>query len=440
MWLKFKSFSRRLLVWLLRQEASLVLRRYHPKIIGVGGNVGKTSAKDIIFYLLERSGYRVRRSVKSFNSEIGIPLAILDLPNAWSNPFKWLVNLARGLYLGLIPAAYPAWLVLEVGADRPGDIAAVVSWLKFDIVVMTRLPDQPVHSEFFESPEDLIEEKLLLPRALNGEGLAILNADDRAMMKIIPDLRAQVATYGLSAEAKVRATQIHLLKEPIGGLTWPVPVGLTFKVAYEGHSAPFKVMGPIAEHQALGVLAAIAVGLHLGLNLVALNERLAASAPPPGRLRVLPGIKETLIIDDSYNSSPAALQAALGVLAEIRIPGRKIAVLGDMLELGALTIDAHREAGAVAARSADIIVAVGVRARFIIEEALKKRVGKRKLYHFDNSQEAGQFLQNFIAAGDAILIKGSQSMRLEKVVEEIMAEPEKKAELLCRQEPEWRHR
>ncbi len=432
-----KTKFRQLIVWLLRAEARLVIKRYRPKIIGVSGNVGKTSTKDAIFSLLKQSNYKVQRSVKSYNSEIGIPLTILGLPNAWSNPAKWLVNLLRGLWLGLAPHPYPEWLVLEVGADRPGDIADIVSWLRFDMVVMTRLPTQAVHSEFFPSPEALIAEKLLLPRSVTETGTVILNADDPAIMAVAPQLKARVITFGLNGEATVRASHLHLLTEPAFGLSWPVPVGLAFKLDYQGHTVPFRVTGPIGEHQILALLGAISVGLVLNINLVELTERLSQLVPPPGRLRVLAGLKGTVILDDSYNASPAALQAALTVLAELRIPGRKIAVLGDMLELGVFTIDAHREAGSLAARISDVLITIGVRAKFISEEALKKRFGKRRQYHFDDSLTAGKWLQNFIEPGDVILVKGSQSMRLERVVEEIMAEPERKKDLLCRQEPEW---
>ena len=149
-----RSFFKKLVATLLRAEARLVLRKYNPKVIAVTGSVGKTSAKDAIYAVIADQ-FHARKSEKSFNSEIGLPLTILGIPNAWNNPFKWLQNLLDGLALYLFRTSYPEWLVLEVGADRPGDIKKVASWLKVDIAVITRLPEMPVHVELFSSPAEV---------------------------------------------------------------------------------------------------------------------------------------------------------------------------------------------------------------------------------------------------------------------------------------------
>jgi UDP-N-acetylmuramoyl-tripeptide--D-alanyl-D-alanine ligase len=155
---------------------------------------------------------------------------------------------------------------------------------------------------------------------------------------------------------------------------------------------------------------------------------------------LLAGIKDTLLIDDSYNASPAAVESALATLVKMETTGRKIAVLGDMLELGPLTIEAHRQIGAMAASAVDYLITVGLRTQFLAEAATKKKLPKKSQKHFDTYHGVGEYLQNLIAPGDVILIKGSQSIRLEKVVEEIMAHPEDKEKLLVRQEPEWQKR
>jgi UDP-N-acetylmuramoyl-tripeptide--D-alanyl-D-alanine ligase len=164
-----KNFFKSVVVRGLTFEARCVLKKYHPRIIAVTGSVGKTSTKDAIFTAIS-GDVHARKSEKSFNSEIGVPLTILGLANAWSNPFLWFKNLLDGLLLIVFKQEYPEWLVLEVGADRPGDIESVAAWLKPDVAVFTRLPDVPVHVEFFSSPEEVIKEKKFLAYALKAGG------------------------------------------------------------------------------------------------------------------------------------------------------------------------------------------------------------------------------------------------------------------------------
>ena len=155
----------------------MVVAKYKPRIVAVTGSVGKTSTKDAIYAVLA-SRYHVRRSDKSFNSEIGLPLTILGVPNGWSNPLRWLGNLIDGVSLIFFRASYPEWLVLEVGADRPNDIRSVAQWLPVEVAVVTRLPEVPVHVEFFDSPEEVVEEKASLISALRPGGTLVLFDDD----------------------------------------------------------------------------------------------------------------------------------------------------------------------------------------------------------------------------------------------------------------------
>src|SRR3989344_8546934 len=140
----FKKIITSIIIW----EAKMVLRKYRPHIVAVTGNVGKTSAKDALYAALRRA-YYVRKSEKSYNSsDIGVALSILGVPNAWMNPIGWAQNILEGLRLIFLKNHYPKWLILEVGADRPGEIASVASWLRPDIVVITKIGDVPVHVEF----------------------------------------------------------------------------------------------------------------------------------------------------------------------------------------------------------------------------------------------------------------------------------------------------
>lgn len=433
-----KTFFRPLIVFILRLEAKLVLRRYQPKIVAVTGNVGKTSAKEAIALGLKLKA-TVRESPKSWNSEIGVPLTILGLPNAWGNPVGWLKNIIHGFSLIISHQPYPEWLVLEVGADRVGDIKSLARWLRPHIAVLTSLPVVPVHVEFFPSPESLFAEKGSLLESVRQGGTVIINEDDERVRDVLEKLLAKgklknrkIVRIGWSESADIKINNDHLTLDPTGA-----PNGIACKVDHLGHTIPLRLTNLYGSHQLYAILFGLAVGITVDYPLLSLAEKLETYTPPPGRGRLLVGVKGTWIIDDSYNASPAAVAAAVKTLKKFPGIGRRIAVLGDMLELGTYTIDAHREVGKMVAGICDLVFTVGVRAKFITEGAVEAGYSQKKLRHFDDSHEVGTALEDLLVTGDIILVKGSQSVRLERVVEEIMAEPDKKDQLLCRQEPEW---
>ncbi|HAT68516.1 MAG TPA: hypothetical protein DCS20_02770 [Candidatus Yonathbacteria bacterium] len=426
-----KSIARNIIANILEAEAKLVLKKYKPKVIAITGSVGKTSTKDAIFAVVEKS-LVARKTAKSFNSEIGLPLTILGRGNAWSNPFLWLSTIFHGLLLVLIREHYPKWLVLEVGADKPGDIARVTKWLVPNVAVITRFGDVPVHVEFFKSPAEVFEEKTELVKALQPTGMLIVNADDERVLALRDKTKAKSITYGFSESAMFRATNMKIAYE--GGL----PVGTTFKLEYDGNVFPVNMSGVLGVQPVYSALAALALGVHLKLNIVDMVGALAAYESPAGRMRVIPALKGATIIDDTYNASPIAAAAAVEVLGGIKTKGKKIAVLGDMLELGKFTMEEHKKLGALAAKNADLILAVGPRAKYIIEGALENDMSEKNLIEFDDARVAGKHLESVIGEGDVILIKGSQSMRMERTVEEIMAHPENAGTLLVRQEDEWK--
>ncbi|MSR70844.1 hypothetical protein EXS62_02285 [Candidatus Kaiserbacteria bacterium] len=442
-----RTLFKKLVVGIITLEARAVLRKYRPKVVAITGSVGKTSAKDAIYEVLA-AGARARKSEKSFNSEVGLPLTILGVPNAWSNPFRWLQNVVDGLFLLAFTAPYPEWLVLEVGADRPGDIRSLASWLPVDIAVITRLPEVPVHVEFFDSPEAVIEEKASLLDAVKPGGVIVLFADDPrtlALQHRLPAPDARIITFGFSPNAEVRGEHIQLVKEE-GKESWPI--GMRADILADGVSVPMEVLGAIGPHAFLPALAAAAVGVALGKPLGESAGALGRYDPPPGRMRLIRGLKDTLIIDDTYNASPAATEAALETLDMVSHPSddlgitpkRRIAVLGDMLELGRHSAVEHRKVGAHAARTTDLLITIGFRARDIAQGALDAGMPDKNILQFEDAGKAGEELQNLLQAGDCILVKGSQSIRTERVVEEVMAEPNRAGDLLVRQDAEWKKR
>lgn len=446
-----RNLFKKIIVSILTAEARAVVKKYHPKIVAVTGSVGKTSTKDAIFSVLSQ-GRHVRKSEKSFNSEVGLPLTVLGVPNAWQNPLGWLRNVMDGFFLLAFESRYPEWLVLEVGADRPGDIRSLASWLPVEIAVITRLPEVPVHVEFFDSPEQLMEEKASIIDAIKPGGALVLHGDNertRSLEHRLPAPDAKILIFGFKDGNDVRGESFEILYEE-GAEKFPI--GMMGKICIGSDCAPIEIVGTIGAHAFLPMLAAAAVGSALGYDMETIIEGIKKYEAPPGRMRLLRGIKNTLIIDDTYNSSPAAVFAALDTLALVQGDalespgvkasplGRRIAVLGDMLELGRHSVEEHRKVGARAAQTCDILATVGFRARDMAQGALDNGMADSDIIQYEDSQRAGSELQNLLNDGDCVLIKGSQSMRMERVVEEIMVDPSRAGELLVRQDEEWKRK
>src|SRR3989338_2974908 len=357
-----KTILKKIIVLILTLEAKAVLARFKPKIVAITGSVGKTSAKDAIAVVLATK-FSARKSEKSFNSEIGAPLTILGLPNGWNNPLAWLVIIVSGV-LCLFRKKYPEWLVLEIGADRPDDIKKLASWIKPDIVVITRFAKIPVHVEFFASKRQIIEEKMNLARALKENGVLILNGDDDDILEAQNEIRRPVTTYGFNLNVNIRASDEKVLYEETGNNS--EPVGMISKVTIKSKNHWLKIDGVLGRQIVYAALAAIAVADSQNIEISETIEALRNFVPPPGRMKILKGIKNSLVIDDTYNSSPVALEEALLTLKNLSAK-RKIAVLGDMLELGKHSTDEHKKAGALAGDFLDLLVTVGKRAEGFAE-------------------------------------------------------------------------
>lgn len=418
----------------LRFLSIIVLKKYKPFIIGITGSVGKTSAKEAIYAVL-KNHFSTRKNIKNYNNEIGIPLTILGI-ELKKNIFSLVLNFIKILGLILLPLKYPKKLVLEIGVDHPGDIKYLASFINFRIGVITEISE--VHLEFFGSIDKILKEKGTLLKVLPEKGLSILNKDSRFFEELAKMSNTKIITFGFSKEADIHVDGAVQMNKINPGQSDFTP-NITFKVNYMGNTVPIRLPGVFGEHQVYAALAGISAGLSLGMNLIEISEGLRDYLPPPGRMRCVKGVKNSIIIDDTYNASPKAMLAALNTLGKMEA-GRKIAVLGDMVELGSFEEEGHRQVGGRAAGVADILITVGERAEFILDEAMKNGFSKHSVFRFRESEEAGKFLQNFIKQGDLILAKGSQAVRMEKIVKEIMAEPGEAAKLLCRQDEIWQNR
>ena len=426
-----KTILQKILAILARRT----LKKHKPMIIGITGSVGKTTTREAILAVLKKN-YRVAGPEKNYNNEIGLPLTILQSPNCGKNIFKWLKVLGRG-WLGKSATgqSYPEILVLEYGVDRPRDMERLLKIAKPYMAVVTAVGDIPMHMEYFKDPEEVVKEKAKLVAALPVEGHAILNHDDYAVYDMREKTKAHIATYGLAERADFKVINYELRNgkdEDLGD----IPDGISFKIEYKGSVVPIRITTALGEPQAIAAAAAMAIGTILNMNLVEIAEALHDWTPPAGRMRLISGLKKTFILDDTYNAGPDSMRRALDTLQAL--PGkRKIAVLGDMLELGKYTEQTHRATGDRIAKLADMILTVGVRSKFIAEQALIWDTPSGQIMKFDDSVSAGKALRSLIKEGDVILVKGSQGMRMERVVEEIMAHPEQAPELLVRQEEYW---
>ncbi len=426
-----KEIFKKIVVAILTFEAKMLLRRTHPQIIAVTGSVGKTSIKDVIYEVF-KGKIHVRKSEKSFNSEIGVPLSVLGLPNAWNNPFMWLKNIIDGALIAIHPGEYPKLLILEMGVDRPGDMDKLTSWIRPDVVVLTRLPDVPVHVEFFVSPEAVIQEKKKLVDALKPDGVLVFNQDDEKVVEIVQGVFQRSIGYSRYSLSPFTASGDRVIYE--NGQA----VGFEFLLTHLDTAVLMRVNGSLGVQHAYNYAAAAAVASVFSISVEDAAAALSTHTPPPGRMRLIPGIKDTLIIDDTYNSSPTASERSLATLGELKGVKRRIAVLGDMMELGQFSIKEHERIGRLVPHNAHILVTIGVRSRGFSKGAVEAGMDPKNIFEFDDALRAGKELQNFIKAGDAILVKGSQSIRAERFVEELMAEPEKAEEMLVRQDTMWK--
>lgn len=429
------SFLTTLLTGALLPYAHLHMLRFRPRIVGITGNAGKTTTRHAIAAVLA-SRFRVRSPAANMNTDLGMLAAIIgDFDAAYArmggSPLFWLSVLFRAKIGLLRPRrAFPEILVLEYGADHPGDIKRLAKRFPPSIAVVTHVGQIPVHVEFFASPQELAAEKAQLVKALPTTGHAVLNYDDLTVLDMRSASPAADTTFGAGDGADVQYADVRVRTDSGGR-----PLGVAFNITSGGATMPVVVNGVLGRGIAAACAAAVAVGATMGIGLAdAVQELTTRMKIPAGRLRLLKGIKDSTIVDDTYNASPAAMHLAIETIKDL--PGRKVLVLGDMLELGGHSVQAHQEIGNMAADVADIVVCVGARAEFIADAALNQ-MPKDHVYRFEDSREAAAVVQTLIRPGDTILVKGSQGMRMERIVKEILAEPQLAGELLVRQSKRW---
>jgi len=359
----------------LHRLASYHWGQFAPTVIGITGSVGKTSTKEVAASVLQRR-YRTLKNPRSYNNESTLPLTLLQLDRSHEVA------------------------VLEMGAYVPGDIALLAQLARPHIGIVTNVG--PSHLERMGTIEMVAHTKSELVRALPPDGHAILNIDDarvRAMAEVTP---ARPFFYGLDPAADLWADQIESR-----GLA-----GIAFRAHHAGESVTLH-LPLLGRHSVHTALAAAASGLLLGLGWDAIVEGLRDESAQL-RLLAVPGIGGATLIDDTYNASPASSLAALNLLADL--DGRKIAVMGDMLELGSVEEESHRLVGRRVAEVAELLITVGQRARWIADEARIAGMPAAHIQHVEQNREAIAALRGTLRDGDYVLIKGSRGVAMEQIV------------------------
>lgn len=394
----------------LYKFAKKKLLEFKPIVIGVTGSTGKTTVKEAIATVLSEK-YKVAMSSKNFNTKLGLSL---DVMNNLTSEHKVFVA--------------------EMGMDRINEIKEMCEVVKPDIAVITSINE--THLEKLGTLENIIKAKGEILEALTKDSFGVLNFDDDHVLKLRTTGAGKKVFYSATMRSDFFATDIEI---------GTPGTSFTLNAGYPGlSSGRLKVETPLlGKHSVYISLAAAVASAISGLSLSEIKRGLAKLHYPKGRLNILKGINRSILIDDTYNSSPASSLAALEVLRHIK-GGRKIAILGDMLELGTFEEEGHRKVGRkLAEMQLDLLVAVGSRVRYIADaysvECIASNM-KPNVLRYETSENALSDLVTRLnlKENDVILVKGSQGMRMEKISYLLMEEKGLAQSLLVRQEASWK--
>ena len=368
----------------LHELAQNTLIELPVKVVGITGSIGKTTTKEFTSALLEKR-FKVLKSEGNFNNHLGLPLSVLRLREDHEIA------------------------VLEMGMSHAGEIKSLTQIAPPDVAVITNV--KPVHLEFMKNMTNIADAKKEILAGMKPNGTAILNGDDPWVNKISSAWKGEKVFFGFSKNWDISAQNIQKT-----GLN-----GMSFELNYGGLRK--KVALPSFYDSTLSnFLAAVAVAFTFSVPIEDINERSAQLKPAPKRGTVSLLEKAKTLIDDSYNSNPVALEVTLKSVAELRAK-RKIAVLGDMLELGEDSVKYHVSAGKQVVESGfDLLVTVGPLSKHMADGAREKGMPKERIHTFENSQEAAKSLGGLLEHGDLILVKGSRGIKMEYIIEQLKEE------------------
>ncbi len=359
----------------LQMLARSIRRRMDFTLIGITGSAGKTTTKEMIA-ALTATERRTFKSWGNFNNLIGCPLCIDNTPDD------------------------AEVVVSEMGMNHKGEIAQLAGLTRPDVGVYTNIA--PVHIEFFGTVEKIAEAKRELLENLREGGTVIVNVDNEHVVNISRDYDGPKRSYGIEHPADYRATNIRER-----GL-----LGTRFTLEAEGEKREFDFILP-GRHNLENLLAAIATARAIDISWQGIERGVHDIKPAYHRGVIVPWRGAT-IYDDTYNSNPYALGRAMELMTQADVKGRRIAVIGDMLELGDRELDYHRDAGRAIPRGVDAVIGVGKRSQALLDGA--REAGHSEVHHFDDAKAAGEFVRDFVREGDLVLIKASRGIGLDKIV------------------------
>lgn len=388
--------------------AKRILAKYKPQIVGITGSIGKSSAKQAALAVLSGQ-LNVRAAAKNYNNEFGLPLTVICADSPGKNPFKWIAVFCRSCSLLLTRHAYPQVLVLEMGIDRPGDMDNLLDMAKPHVAVLTGAGIS--HLQNFASEAQLFEEKVKIFKFLKSGDVAVINADDKNFAQAKAKAQgtgARIISYGTSAHADLRIAEYKTEKSAEG--YW----GTSVRMHYDGNESTIFLPGVLGYPHASASAAGVAVGLAFDIKFAEAVAALHKYEAQPGRMHLFVGKGGSVIVDDTYNAAPDSMSAALAELQNFPA-GKKIAILGDMLELGAAEKSGHEMiADKISAEKIDACILVGQRMKAAMERLQQQ--GFAKAQWVADSGAAALLARQYDQADAAILVKGSRGIKMEKVV------------------------
>ena len=363
----------------LQDLASFQRNRFNIPIVAVTGSNGKTTTKDMIALVLSEK-YKVLKTQGNFNNEIGLPLTLLGLEDSHEVA------------------------VVEMGMNHLGEIHRLAEIARPNIGVITNIGVS--HIQNLSTKENILKAKMEIFDFFTSEDRAILNGDDEFLSKIAEEFPYQVKYYGTSDISSIKAENIKLLGEQ----------GISYNLNIGGETHPVEIPIP-GKHNVYNSLAAAAVGSLMGIELDKIANALRSYRSGKMRLNIFSTDSNIKVIDDVYNASPDSMKAAIEILKDLG-EGRKIAILGDMLELGDYSQKGHAEVGeAVAHKGIDILITVGQESKFIGTGASSCGMDNQNIIHLESNKDVIEYLDTLIEQGDKILVKGSRGMKMEEIVE-----------------------
>jgi len=395
----------------------LIIKKYQPQVIGITGSVGKTSTKEVLNFVLSNN-FRVRSSMKNYNNEFGLPLSIIGVESPGKNPWGWIKVFWRAKKLLLLKDKnYPEILILEMGIDREGDMDYLLSIVKPNIGILTNISHS--HLEYFGTLEKIKNEKSKLVKNLKKDGLAILNFDNKYLKELPKEIKSKCLTYGLEEGADFWAKDISLSLPD--NLSSRDTFGISFKLFYQGSVVPVFLPVVVSYHMVYSVLVSLAISSYFNLNLLEVSNHLKEIPPVPGRMEVLSGIKNSVIINDAYNASPESAFSALKTMKEMKNNfAKKIFVLGDMLELGDYSKEGHYLVGERAREAGvDILITIGEESLETARGAIDTGLSEKNVFSFDNIEGVFDLVNEKISERDVVLVKASRGIGLDKLVEKL---------------------